>query len=90
MAATKADPSDLRLVRQVAAGLANMAVRSSRGQADLGAVLRKDGITLLPEQRDWILKTLSELGIIQDVISLDDGDVLLTMTHKGMQREFDP
>ncbi len=65
--------------------LANMASRSCRSQADLGAALNKYEIALSPEEQNIILELLLDAGRVDRVIHLGDGGILLTVTEKGLQ-----
>jgi hypothetical protein len=66
--------------------LATMARGSKRHQAELGVALQRAGLTLPIGTQTAALRRLTEDAAIDQVIPLDDGGVLLSVTSAGMQR----
>ncbi len=67
--------------------VAAMARVSKRQQAELQAALERAGLaSLSQEQRAAALCHLCDTASIEDVIPLDDGGVLLSVTSAGMER----
>ncbi len=66
--------------------LAAMARISKRQQAELDVALRRAGLILPLSQQAEALRHLCETASVEDVIPLDDGGVLLSVTSAGMER----
>lgn len=68
-------------LEEVLDALLGMARRSPRGQAYVDAALRSAKMTLSAAQRESMLRALLRLGEIEDVVPLDDGGTLVTVTR---------
>lgn len=68
--------------------IAAMARASKRHQAELGVALRRAGLLLTPEVQMAAVQHLSDVASVTDVITLDDGGVLLSVTSAGMERAY--
>lgn len=67
--------------------LATMARVSKRQQAELHAALERAGLVSLSErQRQSALRYLGDTAAIAEIIPLDDGGVLISVTSAGMER----
>lgn len=74
------------LIGAVLRAVAAMARFSKRQQAELDVALRRAGLALRPAQRAAALRYLSDTASVEDIIPLDDGGVLLSVTSAGMER----
>ncbi len=68
--------------------LATMARASKRHQAELGVALRRAGLALSADAQAAALQQLCDVGSVSDVIVLEDGGVLLSVTSGGMERAY--
>ena len=66
--------------------VAAMARVSNRQQAELDVALHRAGLILAPGQQAAALRHLSDVASIDQIIPLDDGGVLLSVTSAGMER----
>jgi len=85
--ATEADTArseTAALVAQLLAGLARMAARSWRSQADLGTVVGRAGIRADATALGAAIDELQRLGFIKGLIPLSDGGLLVTVTGEGL------
>jgi hypothetical protein len=78
----KADDLSVALLKALTA----MAVRSKRRQADLGAALRRAGLTAGREQILAALRDLEAAGCVEHLVPLSDGGLLLSVTTQGIER----
>ncbi len=90
-AAEAAEAADMpavtaELMLDVLAALTNMALRSKRRQADLDASLRHAGLTIGYTARMAALDLLRMQGCVDNVVELNDGGVLLSVTAAGLER----
>ena len=68
--------------------VATMARSSKRHQAELGVALRRAGLMLSNDVQRAALRQLCEVASVADVIELDDGGILLSVTSAGMERAY--
>ena len=80
------EQTDPGVVGSVLRALVAMARVSKRHQAEVGVALQRAGLTLTVGTQAAALRRLSEDAAIDQVITLDDGGVLLSVTSAGMQR----
>ncbi len=66
--------------------VAAMARVSKRQQAELGAALQRAGLILPAPHQAAALRHLCDTASVEDIIPLDDGGVLLSVTSAGMER----
>lgn len=81
---TKDLPSEVPVA--VLRALAAMARGSKRHQAELGVALQRAGLSLSAVEQHGVVARLRDAEFIEQVIPLDDGGVLLSVTSAGMQR----
>jgi hypothetical protein len=79
---------DPGIPRAVLRALATMARISKRQQAELDVALRRAGLILGHETQMAAVRHLTEVASVSDVIVLDDGGVLLSVTLAGMERAY--
>ncbi len=75
---------ELDFCSMLLAGLATMASKSKRRQADLDAVLRRTGLRASPDRIKAALRHLETTACIREIVPLYDGGLLLTVTNLGM------
>ena len=66
--------------------VAAMARISKRQQAELGVALQRAGLMIAPSQLEVALRHLCATASVEDVIPLNDGGILLSVTSAGMER----
>ncbi len=78
---------ELEIAGAVLRALATMARVSKRQQAELQAALDRAGLASLSDrQRQAALRHLGDMASIAEIIPLDDGGVLISVTSAGMER----
>ncbi len=75
---------ELDFCSMLMAGLATMASKSKRRQADLDAVLARTGLSASPDRIKAALRHLEKTACIREIVPLYDGGLLLTVTNLGM------
>jgi hypothetical protein len=68
------------------AALARMAIRSSRRQADLQTAMRGERLMASPVRILACAHHLERMGYVRNLLELEDGGVLLTVTAEGFDR----
>jgi signal transduction histidine kinase/CheY-like chemotaxis protein len=86
---TADDADEERLCRTVLRAIADVARHSPRRQTDVGAALNKAGIPLNLETQTKILDRLILTGLVEQIVRLNDGGILVTVTSAGL-REASP
>ncbi len=67
------------------AALADMAARSTRGQADLGVAMRQAKLLLGGDQIMAALASLEDGGYVEQIVPLGDGGILMSVTPAGTE-----
>jgi len=65
--------------------IVDMARLSPRRQTDVGAALYRGGIVLNPQEQTKVLDRLVVAGLIEQIVQLNDGGVLVTVTSAGLR-----
>ena len=85
MTCTAREDGDAELFEQLAESVSRMAKRSPRSGAAFGTVIHKNGIKLLNSDWQFYLDMLETAGLIENIIHLNDGEVLMTVTARGLR-----
>lgn len=73
------------LLRAIIAGLADMARRGPRSQADLDAVMRRVGLAIGQAEIETLAVELARAGLIADLIPVSFGGFIVRVTAKGQE-----
>jgi signal transduction histidine kinase/CheY-like chemotaxis protein len=82
---TADDADEERLCWAVLHAIADVARHSPRRQTEVAAALNKAGILLNPQTQARALDRLIRAGLVEQIVRLNDGGVLVTVTSAGLR-----
>jgi signal transduction histidine kinase/CheY-like chemotaxis protein len=85
ISSTADDPDEERVCWAVLHAIADVARHSPRRQTEVGAALTRAGILLNSQTQTKVLDRLILAGLVEQIVRLNDGGVLVTVTSAGLR-----